>query len=89
MMKYLLALFLGVSSLVMAQEMTEVQVGDKTIQCYPRWFGNTVTLGGRCRFQDEVMVGIRSVNPLQVECSRLTIVCNDKQTESPVRTDGW
>ena len=39
------------------------------------WAAHDVS-GGRCRFMDEVMVGIKSVSPLIIRCSRLEVRCN-------------
>ena len=47
-------------------------------------------LGGRCPFSDEVMVGIRRLDPLTIRCARLEVTCYDrvsKDEESAQETD--
>lgn len=39
------------------------------------WSAHDVT-GGRCTFFDEVMVGIRTVDPLVIRCGRLEVTCS-------------
>jgi hypothetical protein len=53
----------------------EKQAEKRPVNCMSR-----VTLigpvhGNRCRFRDEVMVGIRTVDPMVIECGRLVVTC--------------
>lgn len=34
--------------------------------------------GSRCNYWDEVMVGIKSVDPLTIRCARLEVTCPDR-----------
>ena len=54
---------------------TELQIGDQRGNCTVRtYFEHNVT-GNRCRFWDEVMVGITSTDPMVIRCARLDVSC--------------
>ena len=57
--------------------------------CSVRVWSGQPRQGGRCLFSDEVMTGIRSIDPMIILCSRLDVQCRDKVTgnEIPVETD--
>ena len=47
----------------------------KRANCTVRvWLAHDVQ-GGRCYFSDEVMVGIKSLDPLVVRCGRVEVQC--------------
>ncbi len=37
---------------------------------------------GQCPYFDQVMVGVRSVNPLVIRCARLIVSCNDRPSDN-------
>ena len=57
--------------------------------CNVSMMGGFTTTGGRCRFFDEVMTGIVSLDPLTIRCSRVNVTCNrdGKAFETVVETD--
>lgn len=44
-------------------------------------FATTVG-GGRCRFRDEVVIGVVSVDPIIVRCARLDVQCSRDPSSS-------
>ena len=49
------------------------------------YFAHDVS-GGRCIFNDEVMVGISKLEPLTVRCAKLEVRCN--RPEEAIESDG-
>lgn len=56
--------------------------------CQVNLMGGFNVTGGRCRFFDEAMTGIVSLDPLTIRCSRINVSCNrdGKAIETVVQT---
>lgn len=50
--------------------------------CIVQTIGAKPVSGSRCHYQDEVMVGVRSLEPLTILCAKLQVMCN-RQEEKP------
>ena len=62
----------------------EIQVDGRSCNV-TTYFTQNIT-GGQCRWYDEVMVGIKSVEPLIIRCARLQVSCT-KSSQSPEETE--
>ena len=49
------------------------------------YFSHSVT-GNSCIFNDEVMVGIDSIEPMRIRCARLQVNCTRPTEQSPEKT---
>lgn len=67
-MKYLV---LMLSTLAFAGDKIEVDRQNCNVSTY---FAQNVA-GGQCRYLDQIMVGIKSVNPLIIRCATLEVKC--------------
>lgn len=68
----LLATLYFVPVLNAAQSQSERQ----SLYCNTWLMGAHVVQGNRCRFSDEAMVGIESVDPMRIRCARISVRCN-------------
>ena len=64
-----------------------VKVDGRSVNCRPHIWGVHTSSSGRCLYNDEVMVGIKSVNPVQILCARLDIQCTSIDSESDSNQD--
>ena len=76
----ILCLVFLVSMSVFAQEI-EVDIDGKRTMCTTSLYSAMTTSGGKCRFYDEVMVGIMQMDPLMVRCARIRVTCSRKSGE--------
>lgn len=63
---------LCLSTLAMANH-HEVQVDGRSCNATTYLIQNVV--GGQCRWSDQIMVGITSLDPLVIRCARLQVSC--------------
>jgi len=72
-----IALFVfSLCTLAVAAEETRVTPEKERAFCNVSVMGGSNVTGGRCRFFDEVMTGIVSLDPLTIRCSTVRVTCN-------------
>lgn len=76
-MKTILALMLCLAPAYATEQ--EVNFDGKRQNCNVRTVGAHDTIGGRCSFWDEVMVGISRLEPLTIKCARLIVTCDREE----------
>jgi hypothetical protein len=77
----LTAALLGTFAFAVPKESERVAFSERFPGCDVRLWNAMDVAGGRCRFLDEVMVGIRTIDPLIIRCARLDVRCNRAATE--------
>ena len=50
--------------------------------CIVQTLGTHQVLGKRCRYIDEVMVGVQPVDPQVILCAELQVMCNRKEVKA-------
>ena len=63
------------------------QTRENRVFCNARTWGAHVVNDARCKYWDEVLVGIKSVDPMAVICARLDVSCPNRPTEKVVQKE--
>ena len=79
--------FVGVLSFASPQDSDRIPFSERFPGCDVRLWSAADVTGGRCRFLDEVMVGIRSLDPLVIRCARLEVRCSRPSAPATEKRD--
>ena len=76
-----IAVFIFVGNTYAASPERVIETKDGRIRCSVRTYFGYNTTRPKCRWWDEVMIGITSVDPLTIRCARLEVTCNEREED--------